>query len=171
MIPNLPLSDHRCSCGRLLFKALIRTAWVQVKCRRCGELVHFSPGYARSASSATKILSESTLVLRDHVTDELLRTHTDWVRVDGLWRITQVSEGFCALLSLDQEDLIETKIFELFTPECVQLTSPVLIAATSDRAPFVLEYVLFTACPETIFRMHGVSLESGEGRTLVFEAC
>lgn len=35
------LAEYRCTCGRLLFKAVIRSSSVQIKCRRCGELRTF----------------------------------------------------------------------------------------------------------------------------------
>lgn len=31
-----PLLEYRCTCGRLLFKGVVRIAPIQIKCRRCG---------------------------------------------------------------------------------------------------------------------------------------
>jgi PAS domain-containing protein len=41
-----PLIEYRCQCGKLLFKGLLFTSVVEVKCRRCGHIFsteRFSP--------------------------------------------------------------------------------------------------------------------------------
>lgn len=46
MSPTI-LKEYRCSCGRLLFKAFLFFAIVEVKCRRCSEIQtsrHFESG-------------------------------------------------------------------------------------------------------------------------------
>ncbi len=38
---TLPFVEYRCSCGRLLFKGLVLSGHVEVKCKRCSEVVLF----------------------------------------------------------------------------------------------------------------------------------
>lgn len=37
-----PLEEHRCSCGKLLFKGLLSVCRIEVKCRRCSAINTFS---------------------------------------------------------------------------------------------------------------------------------
>ncbi len=36
-----PLSEYRCDCGKLLFKGSLLVSVIEVKCKRCGEVLTF----------------------------------------------------------------------------------------------------------------------------------
>lgn len=38
-----PLAEYRCACGKLLFKGVVRTTRIEIKCKRCGALSSFGP--------------------------------------------------------------------------------------------------------------------------------
>jgi phage FluMu protein Com len=40
MIPAT-LKEYRCSCGKLLFKGLLGTSIVEIKCKRCNNISSF----------------------------------------------------------------------------------------------------------------------------------
>lgn len=179
---TLPLTDHRCSCGRLLFKGELRTAWIEIKCRRCGELAHFSPRYvmrktevAVSATGdeyATTTVMAGAFVFRDGGDTEL-EAHALWMEVDELWHCVKASDGLIAFTASTPEMLMGRKLFELLAPERAIASSSGLIQATAVRAPFVLERIAFAELPDRLVRMHGIPhfRENGEcsGYTLVFE--
>lgn len=130
----------------------------------------FSPSYKRNGGSHVVTDREgSTLVFQDLISEEILRSHALWARVDGLWRILTASEGFSALISTDTREIMGTKIFELFTPECAVSIGDRLIEATGTHTPFVIECVVLDASPSEMLRMHGVPQDGGEGYVLVFE--
>jgi hypothetical protein len=35
---SVDLNEHRCSCGRLLFKGALKDCTIEIKCRRCGKI-------------------------------------------------------------------------------------------------------------------------------------
>lgn len=44
-----PLAEYRCSCNRLLFRGVVLSTRIQIKCKRCNALVPFGPNGAEDA--------------------------------------------------------------------------------------------------------------------------
>lgn len=46
-----PLNDYRCKCGRLLFKEVLSTCKIEIKCKKCGEIktIAYNDGASLSA--------------------------------------------------------------------------------------------------------------------------
>lgn len=47
------LQEYRCTCGKLLFKGLVGSSIVEIKCRRCDKVTSF--GFSFSAKSCLPI--------------------------------------------------------------------------------------------------------------------
>lgn len=54
---SIPLAEYRCECGKLLFKGVVRTTQIQIKCKRCGALSSFGPSDARAVSDRYGVLA------------------------------------------------------------------------------------------------------------------
>lgn len=50
------LAEYRCTCGKLLFKGVVRTTRIQIKCKRCGALSAFGPSEPEPASNRYGVL-------------------------------------------------------------------------------------------------------------------
>jgi PAS domain S-box-containing protein len=38
---KINLEEYRCPCGKLLFKGIVLKSFVEIKCKRCGEIISF----------------------------------------------------------------------------------------------------------------------------------
>lgn len=54
---STPLAEYRCACGKLLFKGVVRTTQIQIKCKRCSALSSFGPSDARTLSGRYGVLT------------------------------------------------------------------------------------------------------------------
>jgi len=44
---NSCLKEYRCDCGKLLFKGLLGSAVIEIKCRRCGKVNMFEENFSK----------------------------------------------------------------------------------------------------------------------------
>ena len=58
-----PLSEYRCNCGKLLFKALLSTSVVEIKCKRCGMLNIFKSEEKEPPSLIREKVAEEDIVI------------------------------------------------------------------------------------------------------------
>jgi PAS domain S-box-containing protein len=62
---TIPLSEYRCRCGRLLFKGVMVISRVDIKCKRCGNIMPFSYDSENDGALHYGMLIDNTLTIRE----------------------------------------------------------------------------------------------------------
>jgi phage FluMu protein Com len=84
----IPLTEYRCTCGKMLFKGVLLSSWVEIKCKRCSSLLVFGV-----ESSFEEIEQYSVLV-------------------DEEGKIVEVSPAALTTLSYSREEIVGMPIVE-----------------------------------------------------------
>jgi phage FluMu protein Com len=112
---TLPFAEYRCSCGRLLFKGLVLSGHVQVKCKRCREVVLFDqPLHVRTQEISSEIPDSTSYSLlvdsKGHIKD---------ASVSAVHRLGYSREALCTMMINDvpAAQNSESEIIALSSPE------------------------------------------------------
>ncbi len=79
---TFPLSEYRCTCGRLLFKGAMLISRIDIKCKRCSAIIPFGSDATDDGASHYGII------------------------LDGTSHIREVSETACEILGYSRAELI-----------------------------------------------------------------
>lgn len=131
------LTQYRCTCGRLLFKGIVRSGHVEIKCKRCCELVRFAPPQPLDGSMYQLLVDEYGTIL-----DASKSIHT----VLGYTSNELISMNLCDLLPYSSSPYAALSVLEAVYPQTHVTKSGVSlpISVRRERVGLALREELYT---------------------------
>lgn len=173
---TLQLSDYRCTCGRLLFKGVLRTGQVEIKCKRCHALSRFGPeteGAIISPYMRREGVPTALLIHDAPAPIHGVQTHRLCIRVDAHWYCTYISEDLLTRLGSTHGGVVGKSILEIFESEDATRFREIFATFAKDGAPVRIEDIHFVANKTNLPVLHliaeGETPTGHTGYTLVFE--